>query len=53
MDYSFFYLLFYSFILESLPYYSFHSTYYSFNCRAGSEANNRDALSAMFVCFCE
>ena len=26
----FFYLLFYSFILESLTYYSFHSTYYSF-----------------------
>jgi len=33
MDYSlFFYLLFYSFILESLTYYSFHSTYYSFDC---------------------
>ncbi len=26
------YLLFYSFILESLAYYSLHYTYYSFHC---------------------
>ena len=40
MDYSFFYLLFYSFILESLTDYSFHSIYYSFYCTYYSHKSN-------------
>jgi len=36
----FFYLLFYSFILESLTYYSFHSTYYSFYCSYYSHSSS-------------
>ena len=36
----FFYLLFYSFILESLTCYSFHSTYYSFYCTYYSNSSS-------------